>query len=175
MTRERKLFAVVTQSTIVARGDKFTAVFVSRKPRRHREGPQNGGRSYDLRSSTPRPAVTQPCLSSRMLPWNYCAYFFRLIKRCNGKRERKKRYTYVKTIFSLFPSPSLEIIIAYLLYFYLPIIRPMIIGGRFHAWIVRIHRNVSREMKGKKINYEFIVRKRIRAIFFFLIVRKKNF
>lgn len=72
-----------------------------------------------------------------MLPWNYCAYFFRLIKRCNGKKgekkkREKKRYTYVKkTIFSLFPSPWLEIFIAYLLYFYLPIIRLMIIGGRF--------------------------------------------
>ena len=49
--------------------------------------------------------------------------------------ERKKRYTYVKkTIFSLFPSPCLEIFIAYLLYFLSAnYTADDNWGGRFHA------------------------------------------
>lgn len=47
------------------------------------------------------------------------------------KREKKIYICKEDHILSLFPSPWLEIFIAYLLYFYLPIIRLMIIEGRF--------------------------------------------
>lgn len=51
MTRERKLFAVVTQSAIVARGDKFTAVSLCRG---------NRGATVRVRKMAADPTIYDP-------------------------------------------------------------------------------------------------------------------